>query len=193
MSEVMLAIVLLAISAVVVGGIISSSIKTAAFSRNFVIAQSLVSEGIEAVTNVRNTNWLQHPENHECWLIGSPSPSASCPASGPSSLSVTAGENYIVSFDEFTWSIAESASEMTFDPSDPEEAYHLYLDILGSTKFYNDSIAKSDAAEPSLFYRHVIFDSIALDQSEAVVTVTVAWKEGAKERSVARTFILYNF
>lgn len=191
MSEVMLAVVLLALSAVVVGGIINTSIKTAEYSRNFVIAQSLVSEGVEGIINMRNSNWLKYPANPECWLVVNPDP-GSCPA-----FMADAGVNYFNANMDWQWYL-EEGPVANFNPEAEEidEIYRLQLVSLGATgetKVYMDSAAEETNSVPSEFFRHVIFESIAPDQSQAVATVTVAWKEGAKERYVSRTFVLYNF
>lgn len=67
--------VLTAISAIVISGIASVSVIISAFqtttiSREYLIAQNLARETIEAVTNIRDSNWLNYPsKKHDCWLI----------------------------------------------------------------------------------------------------------------------------
>lgn len=204
LTEVLLAIVLLALSSVVVGGIINTSIKTSAYSRNFVIAQSLVSEGIEGVLSMRNSNWLKYPGNSECWLLINEIPSGGeggtdCPASGPPSKMVEEEVEYIPAAFGSDWTVTTyNNNGAAFDLSNPDAAAYYQLGIVyfgpnETLKAYVDSFEEEEWDEASSFYRKVEFDSISMDQTEAVFTVTVAWMEGAKERRVSRTAIMYNF
>ena len=186
----MLAIVLLAISAVVVGGIINASYRTSEFARNFVIAQNLANEGIEGVISLRNTNWLQHFGNQGCWLVKEPSIEAFCDGG---SEHAKANVNYVATIQGGWVLIDAGVPDTTFDPLSPDPVYELYKENYDGLDIYVDSFSASDEAEPTGFYRHVIFDSIALDNSQATLTVTIAWSEGAKERFVERSVVLYNF
>lgn len=67
--------VITAIAAIVIAGVASvtviiSAYRTTTISREYLIAQNLAREGIEGVTNIRDTNWLKYPADKQtCWLI----------------------------------------------------------------------------------------------------------------------------
>ena len=70
LTEVLMSVSLLAVASIIMGSLISSSVSATRASKEYLVAQNLVTEGIEAVKNIRDTNWLRYP----CLLYTSPSP-----------------------------------------------------------------------------------------------------------------------
>lgn len=66
--EVIIAIFVVAIGASVATSLITSALQSNSFSRNNLIAINLAVEGLEAVRNIRDTNWLKFSyDKDHCW------------------------------------------------------------------------------------------------------------------------------
>lgn len=68
MVEVIISIFIIGLAASVATGMIVMAISANRVSKNRMIATNLAREGIEAVRNIRDSNWLQYSSNKdECW------------------------------------------------------------------------------------------------------------------------------
>lgn len=66
--ETIIAMVILAVGVTTAGTIIGYSIRNMNGSKNRIIAVNVAREGIEAVRNIRDTNWLKYNSNRRgCW------------------------------------------------------------------------------------------------------------------------------
>jgi type II secretory pathway pseudopilin PulG len=66
--ETIIAFIVLGIGVTIAGMILGSSLRNMQNSKNRVIAVNIAREGIEAVRNIRDTNWLQfHSKRRACW------------------------------------------------------------------------------------------------------------------------------
>lgn len=72
LTEALVAMATLTTGVIALSTIINNAISTLAVSRDYMIAQNLATEGIEAVKAVRDSNWLLFPTNKECWLYLDP-------------------------------------------------------------------------------------------------------------------------
>ena len=66
--ETIIAMGILAIGITTSSALLSSSIRNMNSSKNRIIAVNIAREGIEAVRNIRDTNWLKFQANiRKCW------------------------------------------------------------------------------------------------------------------------------
>lgn len=191
LSEALLAIAMLSIGSLIVGTIINNAISTTTLSKNYLIAQNLATEAVEAVKSIRDTNWLLYSDDKSCWL----SIEAECEGG------VVAGNNYTVNKDNNNqWKLENKLGELNLSTNPNNENYLLYIEILYPGDEDNEYITYvHDPAviTKSIFYRGIHFTEI-VDEAPlgvddyATFEVTVEWKEGAKVRSLKRSVTLYN-
>jgi len=83
--ETVIAFITLAIGVTIAGMIMGSSLRNMQNAKNRVMAVNLAREGIEAVRNVRDTNWLKfHSKRRACWNnMPSVKPDEICDGSEP--------------------------------------------------------------------------------------------------------------
>lgn len=190
LAEALLAIAMLAIGSLVVASIIQSSITTTVLSKNYLIAQNLATEAMEAVKSVRDTNWLLQADAPECWLELVPDSDGVC-----GDVAVMGGY-YIPKELDGKWFLDGNGVTAILDLSDgfDDEGYRLKIDTFSGY----DRYVYSGSGDDSIFYRGInvvgiIDDPMDLVEDYAVMEVVVEWKEGQKIRSFTRDFILYNY
>lgn len=183
LSEALLAIAMLSIGSLIVGTIINNAISTTTLSKNYLIAQNLATEAVEAVKSIRDTNWLLEPDDKNCWLRRDTT--LTCASK------VTANGNYIAKKDNNNkWKLVSKGATL---PS-AIDAYILYIKTDGLFKTYVHDIVINNK---SIFYRGIHFTNIVDEDGDgikdyATFEVSVYWKEGAKVRSLKRSVTLYN-
>lgn len=199
LAEALLAIAMLTVGAIVTGTLINIAISTTILSKNYLLAQNMATEGIEAVKSIRNANWLNKPNSPDCWLTIDASISEDVCTQAANK--VAASEKYrIVPKADGTWEMQSASANIDLDLKayDPVMAqYRLYWDTDPNKDYeryvaledYN-SIPTLDQAETT-FYRNVKF--VAATAETATFEVNVQWKEGQKVRSIQRTIIIYNY
>ncbi len=190
LAEALLAIAMLAIGSLVVASIIQSAITTTALSKNYLIAQNLATEAMEAVKSVRDTNWLLQADAPECWLELVPDSDGICGDV------VMMGGYYIPKENGGKWSLDDNGVTAVLDLSDgvDDEGYRLKIDTFSGY----DRYVYSGTGDDSIFYRGINVVAVVDDPPDfvedyAVLEVIVEWKEGQKIRSFTRDFILYNY
>lgn len=179
--EALLAIAMLAIGSLVLASIIQNAVRTSALSKNYLIAQNLATEGMEAIKSVRDTNWLLQPDDSQCWLEMIPNSGGDiCPNVMQESL------NYRPQEEDGKWYMSGGMGYLNLeDGIIDDDVYKLYVDEGRYT--YTTS-----PGEPTIFYRAINVVSVELTDY-AVFEVAVEWKEGQKVRSLKRKLLLYNF
>ena len=181
LTEALLAVALLAIGSMVLGSILNNAITTSAISRNYLIGENIATEGLEAVKNIRDSNWMILPNNSDLWLC--PAPKLQCSAGA------TVGTNYISKSMAGGWSLfAVSSPALDIENSTAVEQknYGLWLQNGQYTHTEVPGTAPS-------FYRSILFTNIDADESKATVNVKVQWWEGRTARTIERFITLYNY
>jgi hypothetical protein len=186
LTEALLAISMLALGSLVLASIIQNSVRATALSKNYLIAQNLATEGMEAIKSVRDTNWLLQPGDPDCWLEKDPDSDGDvCP-------DVMDIGSYIPMESGGKWYMKDGTGNLDLSYSADDEEYRLYVD--------NGRYSYSQGSgEPTIFYRGInvisVVDSAPADSVDdyAVFEVVVEWKEGQKVRSLKRELLLYNF
>ncbi len=72
LAEALISVAMLIMASVAMTTVLRNSINATTSSKNFLIAENLLIEGVEAVKNIRNSNWLIRPIEKACWLIPDP-------------------------------------------------------------------------------------------------------------------------
>lgn len=187
LAEALLAIAMLSIGSLVMASIIQSSITTTTLSKNYLIAQNLATEAMEAVKSVRDTNWLLQADAPECWLELVPDSDGVCGEV------VITGGSYIPKESNGKWFLEDMTGELDLGAPGDDESYHLKIETGNGYDRYVYT-----GTNDSIFYRGInavgIIDEPWDDVEDyAVLEVVVEWMEGRKIRSLTRDFILYNY
>lgn len=196
LTEALVSIASLTLGVMVLGTIITNAVSTTRVSKDYLLAQNLITEAIETVKNIRDTNWLLQPTDRNCWLVLNPAGGLGCGASA------TVGANYIAVFNNPGWILQSSGAADELDLAAniaalaSQEDYRLYIDSLelndgDVADFYRDSAGALGVA--SDFYRNIKFTEIDPGNDFARLEITVEWLESARVRNITREFILYNY
>lgn len=203
LTEALVSIASLTLGVMVLGTIITNAVSTTQVSKDYLLAQNLVTEAIETVKNIRDTNWLLQPTNRNCWLVLSPITGSRC------GTTAAVGGNYIAVFNNPRWILQSSGATGELDLAAnianlaSQESYRLYIDSLnlsggGTADFYRDSAGSGALGIASDFYRNIKFTEITDSNGDgtndfARLEIIVEWLEGSKVRNITRDFILYNY
>jgi type II secretory pathway pseudopilin PulG len=168
---------------------------------NRIAAINLAREGMEAVRNIRDTNWLKYSGNkREKWLcldsVASPNECT------PSSYLTISNGYYLVNFSETAnrYYLSEVAGADELDiPNDSadRESFRLYFD--SSNRFTHDDDFGANPA--TAFYRQIEIVVISDDvcgtdgciEEKMVVTSRVGWIEGDSTKNVVLETHLFDF
>ncbi len=188
LSEALLAIAMLSIGVLIVGTIINNALTTTALSKNYLIAQNLATEGIEAVKSIRDTNWLLEPDDKNCWLRRDTTQACNFKV-------VTNGNYTAVKDANNKWKLVSKGANL---PA-ATDTYVLYIKTnnVGDDQ-YKTYVHDVVINNKSNFYRGIhVLDIIDEDgdgvQDYATFEISVFWKEGAKTTSLKRSVVLYNY
>ena len=138
--EVIMAVFIVATGSAAATGLIVSSLQANSFSRDSLVAMNLAVEGIEAVRNIRDTNWLKYSFDKEhCWNV---LPGQDCyddsdklNVQGLIRGDAQTGTNYTVDLDpvSFNWSMNPVTNNAAIDVTNTSDPYVLNTIYLKST------------------------------------------------------------
>jgi type II secretory pathway pseudopilin PulG len=204
--EVLLALFIIATISTAIAGSVVMSLGNTALNRDRLIAEGLAREGFEAVTNIRDTNWLRFSEDPEnCWNVD---PTVElCDPNDPDQ--VIPPDNYTVTLNVETlgWEMTSIGDALDLDRGDAANVdYVLYVvdrDLDNDTNDDGDFVNDRDlythddfgAVETSKFYRMVTIqcdDGTCQDDQRMTVTSIVQWFHGARTNQVVTSDILAN-
>lgn len=155
------------------------------------IAINLAEEAIEAVKNIRDTNYLRFAtEPDECWYLYYATGATKASDCSSSSNRIAEGTYYLIrdlTDDYFEWSLNSS--------SNFAEIYEYDLDGAGHGIYAQKGIsAYTSSATP--YTRALVFsnETLAADGTTASfdLTVTVSWTSNGIDKSVSKTFTITN-
>jgi len=186
--EVLVALTLIVVTAAAAASAVISATKSLSLSKNYLIAQNLGSEALEAIKNIRDTNWMKFPINKEdCWLVIDEITEAGyCGTSEKLQYIVLLPSNdYIVKFENNKW-VAEKQTT-TIESSINNFA------LRNTGGKYTSAIT----ADSPLFYRAIRVMNEDSGKSITIKSITikaiVKWYEGSKLYTVEGTEILTNY
>jgi hypothetical protein len=187
-----MAIFVVATGSATATSLIVSSLQSNAFSRDNLIGLNLAVEGLEAVRNIRDTNWLKFGyDKKTCWNVMPGLDVIDCSGAGY----IDAG-NYTVSLDTATmsWSLNSITGLLQLDGGnvDTNNQYRLY-----NNETSNLYVAVSTPPNTeSRFFRMVTIsysDPSVIGATQMFVTSTVQWKAGSLTHQAVLRTLLTNY
>lgn len=220
--EVIMAVFIVATGSAAATGLIVSSLQANSFSRDSLVAMNLAVEGIEAVRNIRDTNWLKYSFDKEhCWNV---LPDRSCydpgSSSAPASTDLIDSKNYTVDLDpvSFNWKLTDVQNGVIDidKDNDPYVLNTIYLNSAGGSDqqpLYVSENARAGlscsspltcTANPSKFHRMIQIKYLADSNSGSntptnqnsqtmLVTSIVEWKNASSVHNVTLNTVLTNY
>jgi hypothetical protein len=181
--EALVAIFVLTIVGMVASSMIVSAIRTMRLNEDYLIAQSLTVEAVEAIKNIRDTNWLRYPTDKEkCWL-------SSDPLSGCAN-SIGSDSSYALNYRNY-WQAERIGSvdavDYLLDLSDPNGANNNDFDLCASDHFqYKQCNTVADAK----FYREITVQDA--NESRIRLKVRIQWLIGRQLNTMETLAIITN-
>ncbi|MFA7685184.1 MAG: prepilin-type N-terminal cleavage/methylation domain-containing protein [Candidatus Gracilibacteria bacterium] len=184
--EVLIALTLVTVSAAAAASAIISATKGLSLSKNYLIAQNLASEALEAVKNIRDTNWMNFPINkEECWMNIKPiipgvSDSNAC---GLPTYHPDGNNDYSITLDlvDNKWTLTYGEGNTMEDP----------IHFMYGLKIENSKYIPIANGEIANFYRGIRI--IDMDNDSITIQAIVKWNDGAVPYTVTGTEILTNY
>lgn len=176
--EIIIAITVISIGTSAITLLVTTVMRANSLSKEFLIANNLATEGLEAMSNMRESNWIEFPGYEtDCWnVVASVTSSTSCTTAANKiggSYSGTGKRYFIPEIDDtyYTWTLTgkSTANALTSDLSNAtkDDPYRLYTD--GTTGIYSTD----SAGTVSPFYRMVTIqylkDNSTIDTSDDAV------------------------
>jgi len=197
--EVFVAIIILVVGALSAVKLLGLASINNQLTKERVIATNLAREGLEAVRNIRDTNWLRFGgERRLCWNNLDVSTCLDDDVDGVTNNPIAHETNYIVKFDtlNYRWGL-EAAVGGKLDLADGiDAAYRLQTDATG---LYNHDATGTD----TIYFREIYTEYLKLDQSLATVdeekanilrvTSKVEWMDRGIISDVTLTTILTDY
>ncbi|MFH0776636.1 MAG: hypothetical protein V1936_03430 [Patescibacteria group bacterium] len=200
--EVLVATIVLIVGALAAARLFAIATVNDQLTKERVIATNLAREGLEAVRNIRDTNWLRFAgERRTCWNNLNPAECNDTNLDGVPDDVILQQKNYIALFDadNYRWGLDSSGLNHRLDLSDgvgsDDEKYRLKLDGLG---LYN---YPSAGGSDTIFYREIYTEylnpnqTLAIDPSANILRVTskVEWYDRGKMSEVTLSTILTDY
>ncbi len=185
LAEAVVAVGILATASVSMSSIINDTDRISAMSKNYMIAENLLTEAEETIKVIYTSNWMLNPDNSVYWLCRKPA--TKCAGSN----TVTSPANYIIKQDTSNKWYLEQVPAGTADlnleanrgsGSTGKNNYGIVLT--------NGRYVPSTTGQP-LYYRSVKF--LTKDDSKANVLLRIQWHEGAKIRNIEKSFTISNY
>ena len=201
LAEVMIALVVLAVGATGATTLIHSSISANAENKQQIEAYNFAREGVEAVRNIRDTNWLRFPGNREeCWdvTLETTDPTA-CTDVGIEKIGkADPGTEYVIypqldedvgaATDLFSWKLKKV-------PGDTSDTV-IYEYQFGTSILYvnnPEGVMGTFNATPYSRTTTVVRDTDAEGNETMIVSCTVTWQFKNRTKSVTFTSELTNY
>ena len=195
--EVIIAMTILVIGAGASTTLILTTVRYNTVSEDYIVAFNLAREGVEAIRNIRDTNWLRFPgDRAACWDTYGLTDASACltaPTIGtvdstPATMDPADIEYYIVSpdIDIATPTKLLSWNLISEDPLTSDEL--LFEETIGGESFF---VNIGTTGNESIFSRTISVYKPTSD--EMLVTGTVTWDKGAQSYEVNFTDRLINY
>lgn len=183
MTEALMAVALMATAVIITGSITESTASTTKQSKDYTVAQNLLSETISVAENILNSNLILYPNTPACRFTINTDP---CKTSN----TPTTTDNYIIISKDNRW-ILENKQATGLDlstDSESNENFRIYIQDkkIGEVTFplYTHDNSKENIESP--YYRSLRFLNIS--NEEATIEITIQWKDRSKIRTITSTF-----
>lgn len=173
--EALVSIMVLMMAGSVASSVIISAIQQSALSEDYLIAQNLAYEAVEAIENIRDTNAMLYPGVKECWMNLSPAPDV-YPGDCYLQPNIKASKFYTIDYGKKQDSDIYNHWYLGGESSSVPTTAQLYLKD-GRYTHYGDP-----TLTPTKFSRYIYVEEV--DDNQVIFNVTVSWQRGAKENSL---------
>jgi len=165
--EVMVALFVLTLGSLAATSLVVSSLQANTFSKDSLVAVNLAVEGIEAIRNIRDTNWIKFAYDKEnCWLMY-PDKQAGDNCSG-ANLIDTGYYSVDLNASTYAWELTQVETDtgtglnMEDGITSTEERYQLfYIDINAGVDSDGNGGANDDR---DIYVSKAIYDSVPAQQ-----------------------------
>ena len=209
--EVLVAVVILSTVLTATFAILNRTISTNVNVKNRVIAINIAREGLEAVRNIRDTNWLKYSGDRRgkwlCLELLNNNKTAIDTDCFPNSTSQITDEKYLVDFAELN---DESRRYFLSVPSEQDELDLKTATSFGDYRLYQDATSgrythDSSSNTSTIFYRQIELEvenpltetfcttSDDCKNAKLKVIARVQWREGEAVRTLVLETYLFDF
>jgi type II secretory pathway pseudopilin PulG len=196
LAEVIIALTVFSLASTAIAKMVVISVNATSEGEERLVAYNLAREGVELVRNLRDTNWLRFPGNHEeCWDTLNATDAAKC---GTSKKLDNKGKYTVgVELTDTTKLMSLRIKNMAENPNPDDYLYAFPLETDPDMKLYtNDS---SGGKETKTIYRRYIEVEKAKDNlsetSDNILTIhsTVLWEWKGQGKKIVFSSRLKNF
>jgi hypothetical protein len=186
LAEVIIAITVLSLGTGSATILVLTAVNATTSGETRLVAYNLAREGVEAVRNIRDTNWLRFPgDRDDCWDTYNLTDPATCNSAklGATGIGkdITVTPNLTDSDAFFTWTVNETSV-----PAD-QKLYTIDINATdpGGTFYVHDSLYLGAIESPySRSVNVLLTPGSASDPARMLVTSTVSWDDRGVPRSV---------
>lgn len=193
LAEVIIAITVLTLGTGSATVLVMTSIRATHSGEDRLVAYNLAREGVEAVRNLRDTNWLRFPsERASCWDTYGVTVATACGTgnklgTAAPGQTITVSPNLTGPNELFTWTVVTT-------PTSPQQKLYVVSAPGGGTLYTHDSTYMGATLSPfSRLVTIVKTPGNATIPAQMVVTATVSWEESGRPTSVSFTDQLINY
>ncbi len=200
-TETIIALSILAIGITLSSTLMASSLRNINVSKNRFIAVNIAREGIEAMRNIRDTNWLKFSSSRRtCWNHSPQADPATdncidVDSDGVSDNAIELGDYIIYKDEDHRWRLAD-ATTGSAPVIDHTPLFTVDIDEDGESDMYNHSPdlisdALGTTPQPTVFKRKITIEYLQddgtegdVDNNRMRVTSAVSWFRSGIERTV---------
>lgn len=207
--EVIIAIFVVAMGAGITSSLVVSALQSNSFSRDNLIALNLAVEGLEAVRDIRDSNWLKFSfDRKTCWDL---MPSQTECNENSKRIETKNYTTYLGS--DYTWQLKEAGTAMNLDATNPDNNNYVLnlrsdgnqsipIEIYSSNSDENQNPKQFNVPDnrnpfSGRFYRMIQIkrtdDPNVPGQSNIDVTSIVQWKAQNVVHNVTLSSLLTNY
>jgi hypothetical protein len=204
--EVIVAIFILTLGSGAATVLIVSAMRANTFSKDNLIALNLAVEGIEAVRNIRDTNWIKYGFDKEnCWNLSPEQAVGACAPYASGDYPVIAAGDYVLDFDTnlSAWRMGSETTALDLSNNAiNNDPYQLFkVNFITADSEPDLILSKSQSASDTNrvatpYYRMVTIGYPAGNgQGATKMTVTslVQWRQGGQIHQIELNSILTNY
>ena len=188
--EVIIAVFVVSLGSSVATSLVVTSIQSNSFSRDNLIALNLATEGLEAMRNIRDNNWLRFSfDKGKCWNI---SPETTDCSTGK----IISSGNYTVSLDEgYAWILKKigDGKTLNLDTMSGNDDFKLQLEERDKQNVYVQVSSSGLKVTPTNFYRMVTVSYSYPGIDKMDTTSTIQWLFQGKKHEIRLNETLTNY
>lgn len=196
LAEALVAVATLAIGTIIVSSIITNALRANAVARDYLVAQNLVTEGIEVMKSVVESNKLLRPAelgevNENCWLYTFPKALMDVDWDCEGGLLQNDGIYQLNWLDSGHWKLVSVLNaDLDLELLEPAVASRWYAVHFANGRYFQTNNLGGDYLQTEdynlKFYRRV--KVLAVDAEKVDFEVRVQWFQGAKVYSIDRRY-----